>query len=307
MRLEHAASREDVKYWSIIIPTLLTTISIVFLYLGAPLYSLLRSHTAYGGASCSFAAFSTILVAPSIILVILGLILKSKIQKSITYTILYSATVIIIYVVFLQLSQQVIFIPLDILRFAPWIFVFSSLCGNGPKTCYYPVEGFHVLVNCLWSSSPQLATMWITFTILLLLGLILEFTNIYIPLSKTLRDNFIVVFTIPARILSIPALLVLITLITLIVESLTTFTSSTHAVLNVHVVAVISLYIAVWIIILVVLTLPYAYITLKLEETLTGVFNTKLLLLCTLTAGLLALLHLCKIHEILKREQSKLS
>jgi hypothetical protein len=259
-----------------LLPVLITTLTAIALYLGIPLWGVVREYPVYRGASLTFTAIVYHLITPSIILVILGLILRSKISVSFVYTLSYLTLIVVTYAVLLLT-------PLRILSWALFIvFQLLILGGDGPRICYYTyVEKLPQFLQCLWVNSPSLAILWVSLAILLVIGLSLEFTLIYVPLSKAFKDRFIPLYIIPARVLSIPALLLLVGAIVFPITSILALP------------------------IMAILVLPYTYIALDIERRLSRTPNIILVVLSILTAGLIVPLYLHRIYVEYTREKHK--
>lgn len=250
---------------------LITTLSAIALYLGIPLWGVVREYPVYRGASLTFTAIVYHLITPSIILVILGLILRSRISVSLAYTLSYLALIVVAYAVLLLT-------PLRILSWALFIvFQLLILGGDGPRVCYYTyVEELPQFLQCLWVNSPSLAILWVSLAILLVIGLSLEFTLIYVPLSNAFKDRFIPLYMMPARVLSIPALLLLL---------------------------VGAIGMGIGLPIMAILALPYTYTALDIERRLSRAPNIVLVVLGILTAGIMVPLYLYKVYVEYMREK----
>ncbi|MFZ8794079.1 MAG: hypothetical protein ACO2O2_09390 [Acidilobaceae archaeon] len=253
-----------------LLPVLITTLTAIALYLGIPLWGVVREYPVYRGASLTFTAIVYHLITPSIILVILGLILRSRISVSLAYALSYLTLIVVTYAVLLLT-------PLRILSWALFIvFQLLILGGDGPRVCYYIyVEELPQFLQCLWVNSPSLAMLWASLAILLVIGLSLEFTLIYVPLSKAFKDRFIPLYIIPARVLSIPALLLLVGAIGM----------------------------GIGLPIMAILALPYTYTALDIERRLLRTPNIVLVVLGILTAGLIIPLYLYKVYVEYMREK----
>ena len=262
-----------------LLPVLITTLTAIAFYLGIPLWYVVREYPVYRGASLTFTAIVYHLITPSIILVILGLILRSRISVSLVYTLSYLALIVVAYAVLLLT-------PLRILSWALFIvFQLLILGGDGPRICYYTyVEELPQFLQCLWVNSPSLAILWVSLAILLVIGLSLEFTLIYVPLSKAFKDRFIPLYMIPARVLSIPALLLLLV-------------GAIGMGIGLPIMAILALPI------IAILALPYTYTALDTERRLSRTPNIVLVVLGILTAGLMVPLYLYKIYVEYTRER----
>jgi hypothetical protein len=244
-----------------LLPVLITTLTAIAFYLGIPLWYVVREYPVYRGASLTFTAIVYHLITPSIILVILGLILRSRISVSLAYALSYLALIVVVYAVLLLT-------PLRILSWVLFIvFQLLILGGDGPRVCYYTyVEELPQFLQCLWVNSPSLAILWVSLAILLVIGLSLEFILIYVPLSNAFKDRFIPLYIIPARVLSIPALLLLLV-------------GAIGMGIGLPIMAILALPI------MAILALPYTYTALDIERRLSRTPNIVLVVLGILTAG----------------------
>lgn len=278
------------------------TLSVIILYLGAPLSDLLRGllglgHlTLYRGVSCSFTAYVLESLALMMLFTVTILLLRgfNSWFKSVKAIPLYV-------IVFIALLLAFKFTPVYLVSYIPFLILWLSPvglpCQDGSRLCYFPDDLVKVTL-CTLDRSLLMFIVWIVGLFGLLLGVTLEFKLLYLPSARMVGDYSLIPLLLVGRFTMIPATMAFISIISLFI-TLIPYAMRMLSSIPIYILSYLLLLIPS-LLLLLVLLLPHTYTVNIIERYVRGSTNTKLLILVLMTGGLLTPLYLHRVYRALK-------